>query len=671
MKHVIAYDIGTTGLKTCIFEIDKTIKLIASDNESYGLYIMPDGGAEQDADEWWNALCKSTKECFAKASKEIKPEDIDGISFCSQMQGLVLVDESGNALRRPMSYMDQRAKDEIKEGIANGIQVAGANIFKLIPSLQITGAVSSSVKDPMWKYKWVEKHEPEIFKKVYKWLDVKDYLICRATGEFTMTQDSAFGTLLYDTRKGKECWSKKLCDMFKINMNHLPKIIKSTDKAGGLTLKAAKELGLKEGTPVFGGGGDASLIGVGAGCTNLGDTHIYDGTSGWVITVTDKQMVDVTAMIAAITGAQPGRYNYFAEMETAGKCLEWVKDHLALDEIGIYMQKKNITEADDNIYESLYSYMTDTIKNVPPGSGGVIFTPWLHGNRCPFEDPNATAGFYGVTLETGKTELIRSVLEGVFYHLRWMLECQDKKLKTSNPIRFVGGGALSPVSCQMLADITGRTIETVKNSQLVGSIGAAAIVGVGLGEIDSLDNLKEFIPTDETYTPSQENHKLYEPYYQTFKKIYSANKGIYKKMANKETNKSNESLIQAIKFGLISASAGIIQALSFALLDSVIKLPWDASYLISLILSVLWNFTINRKVTFKSTSNVPIAMLKVAAFYAVFTPATTALGNYLTGTLGWNDYIATGINMVLNLVLEFLYDKYFVFKDTLKKDKEA
>ena len=670
MKYVIAYDIGTTGLKTCIFEIDKTIKLISSDNNSYGLYIMDDGGAEQDADEWWDALCKSTKECFEKAKVKINKEDISGISFCSQMQGLVLVDKDGNALRRPMSYMDQRAKEEIKEGIANGIQVAGANIFKLIPSLIITGAVSSSVKDPMWKYKWVEKHEPEVFKKVYKWLDVKDYLICRCTGEFTMTEDSAFGTLLYDTRKGKQGWSKTLCKMFGINTEHLPRIIKSTDKVGWLTSKAANELGLVEGTPVFGGGGDASLIGVGAGCTKLGDTHIYDGTSGWVITVTDKQMVDVSAMIAAITGAQSGKFNYFAEMETAGKCLEWVKDHIALDECNIYLDNKKITDLDDNMYESLYSYMTDTIKDVEPGSGGVIFTPWLHGNRCPFEDPNATGGFYGVTLETGKTELIRSVLEGVFYHLRWMLECEDKKIKTSNPIRFVGGGALSPVSCQMLADITGRTIETVKESQLVGSIGAAALVGVGLGEIDSLDNLKDFIPSDAIYKPNEENHKKYEPYFQTFKKIYKSNKGIYKAMATKKIE-GHEDLIQAIKFGIISASAGIIQAASFALFDSVMKLPWDVSYLISLILSVLWNFTINRKVTFKSSSNVPIAMLKVAAFYAVFTPATTALGNYLTGTLSWNDYIATGINMILNLTLEFLYDKYYVFRDTLHKKDEA
>ena len=528
MKYILAYDIGTTGLKTCIYQVDKTIKLVASDTASYGLYIVENGGAEQDGDEWWNAMASSTTECFSKAKVKVTPDDIAGISFCSQMQGLVLVDKNGKALRRPMSYMDQRATKEIKEGIANGIQIAGANIFKLIPSLIITGAVSSSVKDPMWKYKWVKNNEPEVYSKTYKWLDVKDYLICRCTNEFTMTRDSAFGTLLYDTRKGKDCFSKTLCKMFDIDMNHLPRIIKSTDLVGGLTAEAAKHLGLKQGTPVFGGGGDASLIGVGAGATKLGDTHIYDGTSGWVITVTDKQMVDVTAMIAAITGAQENKFNYFAEMETAGKCLEWVKDHLALDEIGIYLKKQNITEDDDSAYESLYSYLTDVIKDVKPGSNGVIFTPWLHGNRCPFEDPNATGGFYGIKIETGKTELIRAVLEGVFYHLRWMLECQDKKLKTSDPIRFVGGGALSPISCQMLADITGRTIETVADSQYVGSTGAAALAAVGLGIIPSIDVLKDFIPSDKIYKPNMQVHQEYEPYYQTFKKIYKTNKPLYK-----------------------------------------------------------------------------------------------------------------------------------------------
>ena len=526
MTYILAYDIGTTGVKTCLFGVEHTIELLAYASRSYPLYILPDGGAEQSGDDWWRGMCESTRELFTKT--EITPDQIAGISFCSQMQGLALVDKDGVPVHRPMSYMDQRAKEEIKKGIANGLQVAGANIFKLIPSLIITGAVSSSVKDPVWKYKWVEAHEPENFKRAYKWLDVKDYLICRCTGEFTMTEDSAFATLIYDTRPGKQGWSKKMCRMFNVNTDHLPPIIRSTDKVGGLTERAAKELGLAPGTPVFGGGGDSSLIGVGAGCVNVGDTHIYSGTSGWVITVTDKQMVDVTAMIAAITGAQSGKYNYFAEMETAGKCLEWVKDHLALDEVGVYLDKTTVADGYEATYTSLYSYLTDTVKDVPPGSGGVIFTPWLHGNRCPFEDPHATGMFFGVKLETGKTELIHAVLEGVFYHLRWMLECQDKKLKTSDPIRFVGGGALSPVSCQMLADILGRRIETVASPQNVGSVGAAAVTAVGLGIIPDLDCVQDFIPAEHTYEPNAENHRLYEPYYQTFKKLYKANQKLYK-----------------------------------------------------------------------------------------------------------------------------------------------
>ena len=528
MTYVLAYDIGTTGVKTCLFEIGSSITLLAGDSEGYGLYIMEDGGAEQDADEWWAAMCHTTARLLTKTGTA--PEQISGISFCSQMQGLVLTDRDGVPVHRPMSYMDQRATEEIRKGIAHGPQIAGANVFKLLKSLRITGAVSTSVKDPMWKYKWIEAHEPENFSRAYKWLDVKEYLIHRCTGRFVMTEDSAFATLLYDTRK--KAWSQSLCRTFGVRTEHLPDIIASSDQAGSLTEKAAAELGLAPGTPVFGGGGDASLIGVGAGCTSVGDTHIYCGTSGWVSTVTDRQLVDVSAMIAAIVGAQSGRYNYFAEMETAGKCLEWVRDHLALDEIGIYLEKKDITEGREAIARSLYDYMTETVAKAPAGSGGVLFTPWLHGNRCPFEDPTAAGMFFGIRLETGKTELIRAVLEGICYHLRWMLECEARKVKISDTIRFVGGGALSPVTSQILADITGHTIEVVESPQNVGSVGAAAIAAVGLGLIPDLDRVRSFIPVQSSYVPDRKAHAVYNHYYETFKKLYAANKKLFRSLSS-------------------------------------------------------------------------------------------------------------------------------------------
>lgn len=540
MTYIIAYDIGTTGVKTCLFRIDGTISLVAGAQQGYGLYVLENGGVEQDADEWWDAMCSTTHAMFKRAG--VSPEEVAGISFCSQMQGLVLVDRDGNALRRPMSYMDQRGRAEIKEGMAHGVQIAGANVVKLLKSLAITGAVSSSVKDPGWKYKWVENNEPEVFKDVYKWLDVKEYLICRCTGEFVMTEDSAFSTFLYDTRKNREGWSETLCRMLKIDMAHLPRIIRSTDRAGELTPKAAAELGLKEGTPVFGGGGDATLIGIGAGCTGIGDTHIYSGTSGWVSTVVDRQIVDTDAMIAAIVGAQRGKYNYFAEMETAGKCLEWVKDHLALDEIGIYLEKRDVSECQETVYTSLYDYLTETIRHVPPGAGGVIFTPWLHGNRCPFEDPNAAGMFFNIRLETGKTELIRAVLEGVCCHLRWMLECQDKKVKTSDPVRFVGGGAISPVTCQMLSDMTGRRIETVASPQNVGAVGAAAVAAVGLGIIDSLDDIRALIPVVGTFDPDPEAKRVYDRNFEVFKRLYRDNRNNYKDISRSLERKKEVSV---------------------------------------------------------------------------------------------------------------------------------
>ena len=520
--YVIAYDIGTTGVKTCLFEVGDTLRLLAGEYEGYGLYILPGGGAEQDADEWWAAMAKSTRRLLEKTDTD--PKSIAGISFCSQMQGLVLVDEAGCALRRPMSYMDQRGSREFAACQTHGLTISGVNALMLLRSLRRTRAASTSVKDPLWKYKWVQQNEPEVYAKIHKWLDVKEYLIGRCTGQFVMTRDSAYSTFLYDSRPDKGCWSRALCRMYGVEFDHLPRIIECTDVAGTLTARAAQDLGLAEGCPVYGGGGDATLIGVGAGCTEVGQTHIYSGTSGWVSTVIGRQKVDIVSMIAGIVGAQAGKYNYFAELETAGKCFEWVKEHLVLDEIGIYLQKTNVAESQESVYESLYDYMTDTIDAIPPGAGGVIFTPWLHGNRCPFEDPKAAGMFFNLRLDTGKTEMLRAVLEGICYHLRWMLECQDKKVKIASTLRFVGGGALSRVTCQILADVTGRTVETVADTKDAGAVGAAMLVAGGSGQIAELTQAAGLIRPAARYTPEPASQALYDRNYKVFKNLYAANK---------------------------------------------------------------------------------------------------------------------------------------------------
>ena len=225
---LLAYDIGTTGVKTCLFDVNQQIRMVGSASCGYELYTFPDGGAEQHADEWWQAMCASTKQLITENS--VDPAQIEGISFCSQMQGLVLVDREGQPVRHPMSYMDQRAHREIEEGLRRGIKIAGMNAGKLLKSLHATGAVSGSVKDPMWKYLWVRNNEPDAFARVYKWLDVKEYLICRCTVRMVMTEDSAFATMLYDPRHDMRCWSAEMCQMFGVDIQHLPKIIKRRDK---------------------------------------------------------------------------------------------------------------------------------------------------------------------------------------------------------------------------------------------------------------------------------------------------------------------------------------------------------------------------------------------------------------------------------------------------------
>ena len=526
--YIIIYDFGTSSVKTCLFAIDSEVRIVASATAAYGIYISEDGGAEQDTEEWWEAICSTTRALFDRS--EITPDQIEGIAFCSQMQGTVLVDEEANAVRPPMNYLDQKGVKEYKKCMGSGIiKVSGCSLYKLLRNLIVNYAGSTSAKDPIWKYKWVEKNEPEVFRKTYKWLDVGDYLVARCTGRIIRTADSAFATFLYDTRKGKEGWNKGLLKMYQIDPKHMPDIIDCTDLAGGLTEKAANDLGLLKGIPVFGGGGDTTFVNIGAGCTRPGDTHIYVGTSGWVSTYLDYQTVDINAMITGVLSAKHGYFNYYAELETAGKCFEWVMDHLALDEIGIYLEKAKVTDIESK-YLSLYDYLSEVVSKVPPGANGILFTPWLHGNRCPFEDSRAGGMFFNIRIENGKRDMIRAVLEGICYHLRWLLECEMKKVKTSDPIRFVGGGALSPVTCQILADITGRTIEAVDHSQEVGALGTALVVAAGIKGVDVLELSRQLVKVTHTYKPDLKNREVYERNYRVFKKLYNSNASNFKEL---------------------------------------------------------------------------------------------------------------------------------------------
>lgn len=505
---IIAYDVGTTGLKTCMFDVssENGLQFIDAEVERYPLEILPNGGAEQDPGDWWQAMCLGTTRLLQKTGTDGK--DIQGISFCSQVQTLVMVDESGNALRPSMSCMDTRADKEFARYMQTGIQVEGLNLYKLLRFLKVTGAVSASAKDPMWKYHWVKDNEPDIFKRTYKWLDAKEYLTFRATGNVKASRDVAGMTFLYDVKKQR--WSDALCKMFDIDMEKLPTVCESTDIVGGLLEKPASELGLYPGVPVVSGGSDISLCQIGAGCLEVGDVNVYSGTSGWVCTTVDKLHLDLKNIIGSVVGVDTRTYNYIAECETAGKCMEWVKERLGHTPI------------------DSYDAMIDYVRNTPAGSNGIIFSPWMHGNRCPFEDPYARGAFFNIDVNSNGSDMIHAVIEGVCMHMRWMLEATEGTFKTSPVVRFTGGSSLSQYVAQVLSNVLNREVETIENPQQVGTIGAAALMAVSLGVLKDLKEIKTLIKTNATYKPEPEKAKVYDKIFPFFKELYTNNKKSYK-----------------------------------------------------------------------------------------------------------------------------------------------
>jgi xylulokinase len=525
--YILVHDLGTTGNKACLYRAGENLELEASHVVEYPVYILQDGGAEQKVDEWWCAITQSTHQVLKEAG--IAPKDVQGMAFCAQMIAYIPVDKNGRALRNPMNYLDGRATDQIERHLHTGLlRIDNMNLFKLLQFIQITGGGAASAKDSLWKYLWVRDHEPEVYAATHKWLDVKDYLTTRCTGEFAMGYDSANITFVYDTRPGKLGWSEVLCRKYNVDIDHLPRVIGATDIVGTLLPGPASELGLPAGIPVFGGGGDLTMISLGSGGFEINDTHIYIGTSGWVVANIDKRMTDVGSLIAGVIGAMPGRYNYIAEQETSGSCLQWVRDHLAKDEIGIYLEEQ-ATENIEETERSLYELLNQAVAETRPGSGGVIFTPWLHGNRSPFEDPYVRGMFFNISLETGKRHLVRSVLEGDAYHKRWMLEAMEKKVPRQETLRFVGGGAQSDQWSQILADVTQRKIEVIANPQNVGALGAAITVAIGLGLTD-FGRAKAMIKVEKHFDPLPENEIVYDQQFEIFKQLYHQNHKLYKKL---------------------------------------------------------------------------------------------------------------------------------------------
>ena len=298
--------------------------------------------------------------------------------------------------------------------------------------------------------------------------------------------------------------------------------MRSTDQVGVLSSEAAAEYGLLQGTPVIAGAGDAAAAAVGSGAVGEGDGHVYLGTSGWVGVVTERRPRGRCGA-ATIQSADPGKAFVYAESETAGACLQWVADQL-------YQ-----SEGSANVF----AIMDDRVTRIPPGAGNLIFTPWMFGERAPIADCNVRASFLNLSAEHTRESMLRAVYEGVAYNIRWIVEIYERQFKFPLPrLRVIGGGAKSAPWMQILSDVTHRTVETVRDPQEGGAVGAALIAAVGLGIYPDFEALRRVVGVDQVFEPQAQNRAVYDSLYQTYRDAYASLRGFYKRLNQKTRGES-------------------------------------------------------------------------------------------------------------------------------------
>jgi len=421
----------------------------------------------------------------------------------TQMLGIVPMGKDGLPLRPGILWLDARAPDQAVRVMRKFL---GPHMFAMIAGAEISG------KDGLPNLLRLKENEPHIYNRMTCFLDVNGYLTYRATGRmvFEWSCASAFG---FDLKK--KDWLRSIISYMGVDMTKFPALVRSVDQVGTLTAAAAAECGLLEGTPVFGGGGDAPAAAVGAGAVGEGDGHVYLGTSGWVGVTTHKTPTG-RGGVATLQAADPNKAMLFAEMETAGACLKWIADEFYQAE-----------QSDPNVH-NVYALMDQKVGTIPPGSNYIVCTPWLFGERAPVSDTWVRATFFNISADHTREHLLRAVYEGVAYNLRWLIDIVEKTYGFPLPtLRIIGGGARGGPWMQIIADVTGRRVETVANTQEAGAVGAALTAAVGLGVYRDFESLKGVVQVDRQFEPQRANAQVYDLLYGAYKRLYSSLRGLY------------------------------------------------------------------------------------------------------------------------------------------------
>ena len=500
--YILGIDIGTSCAKCLLITRDG--RIVARNAREYPLLVPRPGWAEQDPAWWEEAVFACIREMLAASG--IRPEDIEGIGFSGQMHGLVPLDREGRVIRKAFLWCDQRTEPqcrEIEERAGGREKLLGLTNNVMLPAY--TGG----------KLLWLRAEEPEHFQRMVVFLCPKDYLRYRLTGEICMDVSEASGSGLFDTRNRR--WCLPLLEALELSPSLFPPVLESTEPAGTVSAEAAAATGLKQGTPCFAGGGDAVVQSFGSGLIREGKLGTVIGTAGNVSMGFEKYTPNPGGKLQAFCGVTPGSYMSFGSTQTAGGALRWFRDELCRD----ILARAAETDAD------AFDLMSDLAKSAAPGSGGVVFTPYLSGERCPWPDASARGVLYGLSLNTTQADMIRAVMEGIVFSLRQIVDIYRSFTRIDSVVAS-GGGAKGKLFLQMQADIFGVPVATMSAASEGGAYGAALIAGIGAGWYRTAEDAVGVLQTEREILPGTEDSAAYEKAYSLYSRIYPALKEVFR-----------------------------------------------------------------------------------------------------------------------------------------------
>ena len=494
MSYLLGIDVGTSGTK--VIAIDEGGKLVATAGQEYEIFHPKPLWAEQNPAHWWEAVCA----CCRQISAQIGGENIAAIGLSGQMHGLVMLDQSGAVLRPAMLWNDGRTQkqcDEITRVV--GLET----LISETANPALTGFTAPKIL-------WVRENEPEIYAATRMMLLPKDYVRFQLTGEFATEVSDASGTLLLNVARRR--WSSVVCEKLNIDIHLLPRVYESIEVSGQISPRAAQQTGLKAGTPVVGGGGDQAAGAVGNGIVGSGILSVTTGTSGVVFAFADTPTVDAGLRMHTFCHAVPGKWHVMGVMLSAGGSLRWYRDTLARSEKSV--------AAHMNI--DAYDLIAREAQTVAPGAEGLLFLPYLSGERTPHADPLARGAFVGLTVRHTKAHMARAVLEGVSFGLRDSLEIMKSMGVSIGNVRCSGGGAKSEVWRQIQADVFGFPLSTISIDE-GPALGAALLAGVGAKVYDSVEEAcGAVVKVAPGARVIEANARVYDEYYQIYRELYPA-----------------------------------------------------------------------------------------------------------------------------------------------------